>query len=396
MKLGALVLGWLLVSVMLSQQGSGESKVKSLTAKDRLEIDQKTRLWARFCELPTSPVLRAVFPQMPRWAEVDITSTPLVEAAPGVHSETVLQGAYGDTKLTVLAGASSQLSLNFHSPSGDFGLKYRLEWCKSKASENGKTRQQGWSLSRVRGLGLAEAIASDDHKEIATSDFYALAGIKGGPLRIFRYGHGPNVTLLFSAIHGDEPNTAPLLENLVEYLDANPKVYADATVIVCPVVSPEGWRARTRPNGQGIDANRNFIFNFAPDRPQAHSPYFRGRKSLQTPEALALQHLVSSYRPDKIVAVHSPFDLINYDGPAADLAEAMHGANQQGIAPSIGYPTPGSFGTYAGLYLGIPTITLELSPSTPEWDRQKEALLRAIRWAPEAPLAPIPQTPPVR
>lgn len=361
--------------------------MKALTAKDRLEIDQKTRLWARFCELPTSPVLRSVFPQLPRWAEVSIEGAPSLEASPGPHSASDLQGSYGDTKLTMLAGASSQLSLNFHSPSGDVRVKYRLQWCKSKSTENGATRQQGWSLARVRPLTPPQSIVSEDQKEIATGDFYAMAGAKGGPLRIFRYGHGSNVTLIFSAIHGDEPNTAPLLEKLVDYLDANPKIYADSTVVVCPVVSPEGWRSRTRQNGQGIDANRNFIFNFAPDRPKAHSPYFRGRKSLETPEALALQHLVGSYRPDKIVAVHCPFDLINYDGPAADLAETMREGSRQGIAPSIGYPTPGSFGTYAGLYLGIPTITLELSPSAPEWERQKDALLNAIRLQP----APLPQ-----
>lgn len=38
------------------------------------------------------------------------------------------------------------------------------------------------------------------------------------------------------------------------------------------------------------------------------------------------------------------------------------------VEESIGYPTPGSFGTWAGVEKGIPTITLEL-------DEEVEVLL---------------------
>ena len=38
------------------------------------------------------------------------------------------------------------------------------------------------------------------------------------------------------------------------------------------------------------------------------------------------------------------------------------------VEASIGYPTPGSFGTYAGIERQIPTITLELDETCPVED----------------------------
>lgn len=48
------------------------------------------------------------------------------------------------------------------------------------------------------------------------------------------------------------------------------------------------------------------------------------------------------------------------------------------VAATIGYPTPGSFGAWAGIELGIPVITLELpSHDSPKrcWEDNREALL---------------------
>ena len=359
---------------------------ESLSQSDRKEILRHLRRWVRFAELPTSPVLRAVYPQLPRWVEVAMEGEPSLAVGPSAHRPASLKTAYADTRLAMVGGANARVSLVFHSPAGARRVNYSLDWCQAESREAGRPGKRSWSLARVTLLDQVEG-PEEDRRTIATSDFYELARVRGGPLRILRFGTGDNVTLMFAAIHGDERNTGLLLEQLAAHLRDHLEDYAGCTVILCPCVSPEGWKAGSRPNAQGIDANRNFSFDFAPDDPRQkakHSRYFRGLRPLETPEALALQHLVGSYRPDKIVAVHCPFDLLNYDGPAADLAQAMHEGSGQGIAPSLGYPTPGSFGTYAGLYLGIPTITLELPEAEqPEaWPLHKKALLQAIRFIP--------------
>ena len=72
---------------------------------------------------------------------------------------------------------------------------------------------------------------------------------------------------------------------------------------------------------------------------------------------------------------------MNFDGPAEDLAQALSQENGYKVEPSIGYPTPGSFGTYAGIERKIPTITLELPPTGEEnvWSGNQSALVRALR-----------------
>jgi len=66
------------------------------------------------------------------------------------------------------------------------------------------------------------------------------------------------------------------------------------------------------------------------------------------------------YQPAKIISIHTLLRAINYDGQAAELAKLMSKYNDYPVSKDIGYPTPGSFGTYAGIERNIPTTTLEL------------------------------------
>ena len=47
-------------------------------------------------------------------------------------------------------------------------------------------------------------------------------------------------------------------------------------------------------------------------------------------------------------------------GDAKELAEKISVIIKYPVEESIGYPTPGSFGTWAGIERNVPTITLEL------------------------------------
>ena len=76
------------------------------------------------------------------------------------------------------------------------------------------------------------------------------------------------------------------------------------------------------------------------------------------------------FNPEIIVVLHStprgPF--VNFDGPSPaseDLAQAfVDGAKSTGdprwkVVPDMGYPTPGSMGSYFGSDLGLPILTIE-------------------------------------
>ena len=64
-----------------------------------------------------------------------------------------------------------------------------------------------------------------------------------------------------------------------------------------------------------------------------------------------------------VLTLHAPYKVVNYDGgQGCDLGivEEISCIMNYPVEESIGYPTPGSFGTWAGIERGILTITLEL------------------------------------
>ena len=66
------------------------------------------------------------------------------------------------------------------------------------------------------------------------------------------------------------------------------------------------------------------------------------------------------------MTIHAPYKVVNYDGDAKALAEIISEITKYPVQSDIGYPTPGSFGTYAGIDKKIPTITLELDEKSSE------------------------------
>ena len=160
-----------------------------------------------------------------------------------------------------------------------------------------------------------------------------------------------------------------------------------ATVGVIPLANPDGVALRTRTNANGVDCNRNFpATNSRTTRPGRNHA---GPSPASEPETRAVMRAVETLRPTRVVSIHSPLRCNNYDGPPAALAVAQLMSRHNGypVEASIGYATPGSFGTWAGVDRGIPVVTLELPPHTPgerAWTENRDALLAVIQ-AQESP-----------
>jgi protein MpaA len=172
-------------------------------------------------------------------------------------------------------------------------------------------------------------------------------------------GKGPETLLLLGVIHGNEPDGADLLEKLAARLRARPHELEEKRAIIIPVVNPDGLARKTRGNARGVDLNRNFpAESWTPGKKH-------GRHPSSEPETRMLLGIIRDHEPARILAVHSPLHCVNYDGPARELASEMADLSGYPLREDIGYPTPGSLGSYAGADLGIPTITLELPRSRP-------------------------------
>lgn len=206
-------------------------------------------------------------------------------------------------------------------------------------------------------------------------------------IRASVFGAGRRNVLVLGAVHGDEPASATLAEAFITSLERESPPEG-LTVVVVPVVNPDGIKANTRYNGCGVDVNRNFpTASWKADAQDArHNP---GRAPASEPETRLIIELVERYKPELIVSVHAPLHCVNWDGPAERFAEVMSKANGYPLKAGIGYPTPGSLGAYAGVERKIPAVTLELPPtSTDETIRLNvEALRAALRHLAAPPAA---------
>ncbi|MDO8631751.1 MAG: DUF2817 domain-containing protein [Phycisphaerales bacterium] len=234
-----------------------------------------------------------------------------------------------------------------------------------------------------------------------------------------RPGRSRRTVMVFGGFHGDEPKSVFVANCLIELLSTSrtrgdatpfpsptkgdatffpspkrgdatldkgrrytlsPAPAGKATWIIVPLVNPDGFALRKRRNARGVDLNRNFpTRNRQPGAPR--SRMYGGPSPASEPETRAVMRIIERYQPDRMVTIHSigcGRYCNNYDGPARTIAMAMSRRNGYPVTANIGYPTPGSFGTWAGIERGISVVTLELpSAASPQrcWLDNRDALL---------------------
>jgi protein MpaA len=212
------------------------------------------------------------------------------------------------------------------------------------------------------------------------------ASVQGEPIFLHTFGAGLDPLFIFAGIHGSEPTSSFVAQRLIEWLRDNPPAYAGRPIAIAPRTNPDGLKRRQRGNAHGIDLNRNFpASNWARGGGQR---YNSGPGAASEPETRAIMQAMEQLNPVAVISIHSisgARQCNNYNGPARPLAELL--ARHNGYPPTgdIGYPTPGSFGTWAGNDRSIPVITLELPRSqsgAASWEQNRAALLAAVQATP--------------
>lgn len=181
--------------------------------------------------------------------------------------------------------------------------------------------------------------------------------------------------ILFGAIHGDEPLGVHCLIELARELIAQPP--GRETWIV-PALNLDGLAAGTKNNANDVDLNRNFAAaNWSAEHDVGYAP---GAAPESEPETAALAALIEQSGAERLIALHSPFRVVNWDGSGRALAEAMAERCGYPVSDDIGYPTPGSFGSKYGVDRGLEVVTLEI-PFCEEdeaWTETRTALRFAL------------------
>jgi len=182
----------------------------------------------------------------------------------------------------------------------------------------------------------------------------------GLPLEVWRPQDDCKL-LVFAGIHGEEPETTLTLSRALRQLSA-----PSTQCAVVLAANPDGLTRGTRGNARGVDLNRNFpATNWQPDpvpyrstlddpRDVVLSP---GEHPGSEPETIALMSLIEELKPATVVALHAPLACIDEQSQSplgAWLAE------RTGLPPAsgVGYPTPGSFGSW-GAEQGLAVVTYE-------------------------------------
>ena len=177
---------------------------------------------------------------------------------------------------------------------------------------------------------------------------------------------GPVDILLIAAMHGDENETTVVLSEALRRVPVggikNPVILS---------TNPDGALQGTRSNARGVDLNRNWpTANWSADlvyhkdhggtvKDIGLSP---GKSPGSEAETKSLVNLVQVLQPRTVISLHAPLACVE-DPQASPLARWIANRVNLPLVPDVGYPTPGSFGTWSAEN-DINIITWEL-PSEP-------------------------------
>jgi len=108
--------------------------------------------------------------------------------------------------------------------------------------------------------------------------------VEARPIHLVTLGTGPRRVLLWSQMHGDEPSATPALLDLADTLLASGAPEARAileglTLLMVPMLNPDGAERYRRRNAQAIDVNRDALH-------------------LTTPEGRALKAVRDRFQPE--------------------------------------------------------------------------------------------------
>lgn len=200
--------------------------------------------------------------------------------------------------------------------------------------------------------------------------------VKGRPIPCIVLGKGREVHMVISGIHGDEKAGGRLVRHLICHLKKHSRKISGKQFVFIPNANPDGLENHGRKNANQVDLNRNFDAANWRQTPQ-NGPY-----PLSEPETRFITRMINVYQPDTIISLHGPLGCVDYDGPAHGLANLI--SDEAGLPIRKLGARPGSLGSYAGLDLNIPVITLELPAkaemmNTPNlWRKYGPALLQAF------------------
>ena len=195
----------------------------------------------------------------------------------------------------------------------------------------------------------------------------------------YKFGDkGPKV-LVLGGVHGDEIEGIIAANGLLQKFSQSFPYKLNLTLV--PIFNLDGALRSQRKNAREVDLNRNLpTQDWSPEA--AQEKYHPGADANSEPENQALVTHIQNETPQFIITLHSWKPMLNVNGDCSAVADVISAHTGYVITDDIGYPTPGSLGTYCGLERKIPTITYEferLLPASTILEKHVPAIIEGLK-----------------
>lgn len=169
--------------------------------------------------------------------------------------------------------------------------------------------------------------------------------------------------LVFGLIHGDEVPSEELALHWIKRLEG---LEPSNHWRIIASLNPDGKELKTRGNANSVDINRNFPTKDWDDHALSHwkTTLKENQRRYPGPGAgsevetkCAMKH-IEEFKPDVIVAIHTPYGLLDFDGPSEKIKKK--------VVPFKSLPWrrlgtfTGSLGRYMWDERNVPVLTIEL------------------------------------
>lgn len=208
----------------------------------------------------------------------------------------------------------------------------------------------------------------------------------GMEIPLLRIGHGENVILAWSQMHGNESTTTKALFDIFKFFAQEEflrqeifQFLENNSFYIVPMLNPDGAKAYTRENANGIDLNRD-------------------AQNLSQSESRCLRFLFDDLQPDLCLNMHDQRSIygfgngmpatLSFLSPAADAERSLTPGRiraMEGIVAMNKYVSkliPGQIGRYDDSFnpncvgdtfqmAGVPTILFEAGHFHQDYNREK-------------------------
>lgn len=194
--------------------------------------------------------------------------------------------------------------------------------------------------------------------------------------------------LIIAGTHGDENSSVVTLSCALRTLNADLRHHH-----VVLAVNPDGCQLGLRANANGVDLNRNFpaanwkpgetVYRWNSAAEDRDVVLLTGDTPGSEPETQALCQLIHRIHPAWVVTFHDPLACVE-DPRQSALGKWLADRFALPLVTSVGYETPGSFGSWCA-DINLHCITVEFPPISSDEASEKylAAMTALLHWDPQ-------------